>query len=144
MVDGPLVDAGDRGKAEHHAISLGKVGILIDHGMVGQWCCMQWSTTKVPTNRIANYTIQPEGVCPVSAIIFRTTRGKTICSDPDNGWTERAMKKVDEEKKKLQQNEDESTSDITPAASTMSKGRKGRKRQRQRSGRGKKRQNKRV
>lgn len=29
MVDGPLVGAGARGKAEHHAISLGKVGILI-------------------------------------------------------------------------------------------------------------------
>ncbi|TMS10049.1 C-C motif chemokine 24 [Larimichthys crocea] len=120
-----------------------------NHGMGGQWCCMQWSTTRVPANRIANYTIQPEGVCPVSAIIFRTTRGKTICSDPDNAWTKRAMKKVDEEKKKLQQNEDESTSDMTPAASTVSKngppkGRKGRKRQRQRSGRGKKRQNKRV
>ncbi|KAG8014078.1 hypothetical protein GBF38_016371 [Nibea albiflora] len=40
-----------------------------NHGMGGQWCCIQWSTTKVPAKLIANYTIQPEGVCPVRAIM---------------------------------------------------------------------------
>ncbi|XP_044074272.1 eotaxin-like [Siniperca chuatsi] len=122
------------------------------HGPVSS-CCMQWSKTRVPVERIMDYTIQSEGVCPITAIIFQTKFGKRLCSDPNNKWAKKAILKVDVEKKALlenRQNEDESTSNITPTVSTTSKnapqkkGRNGRRRQRKKSRRGRKGQRKRV
>ncbi|CAK6952394.1 fractalkine-like [Scomber scombrus] len=87
-------------------------------------CCVVTSTTKVPLIRIMSYTIQQEGVCPISAIVFRTILGKNICSDPKTVWAKRAMDKVDKEMKALLrkgQNEEGSTSDtMTPAVSMAS------------------------
>ncbi|XP_070774710.1 eotaxin-like [Enoplosus armatus] len=116
-------------------------------------CCIQMSTTKVPVNRIVDYTNQSEGVCPIAVVIFLTKSGKRLCSDPNGGWAKKAILKVDKEKKALlerRQNEDGSTSDITPAVSTTSKkapqkkGRRGGRRQRKKSRRGRKGQRKRV
>ncbi|XP_051263765.1 LOW QUALITY PROTEIN: eotaxin-like [Dicentrarchus labrax] len=124
------------------------------HGPVAD-CCIGWSNTRVQLDRIANYTVQSEGICPNKAIIFHTKFGKTLCSDPSSPWAKRAIKKVDEEKKKkgLQEmglNEDRATSEITPAVSTTSKkapqkkGRNGRRRLRKRSRKGKKLLSKRI
>ncbi|XP_035491765.2 regakine-1 [Scophthalmus maximus] len=115
----------------------------------GSNCCLGWSTTRIPLTQIRNYTIQSEGVCPVTAVVFLTTRGKTICSDPNSKWAKRGVVKVDEEAKgllEMEQNEQRSTSDITPTVSTTSKkapgkkGRRERRRQRNKSQSGRKRQ----
>ncbi|XP_035527017.1 eotaxin-like [Morone saxatilis] len=124
------------------------------HGPVSD-CCIGWSNTRVQLDRIVNYTVQSEGVCPITAIKFHTKLGKTLCSDPSSPWAKRAIKKVDGEKKKsglqeLGQNEDRTTRDITPAMSTTSKkapqkkGRNGRRRLRKRSRKGKKLLSKRI
>ncbi|XP_044074271.1 eotaxin-like [Siniperca chuatsi] len=121
------------------------------HGPLSS-CCMQWSNTRVPVERIMDYTIQSEGVCPITAIIFQTKFGKRLCSDPNNKWAKKAILKVDVEKALLEnrQNEDGSTSNITPTVSTTSKnapqkkGRNGSRRQRKKSRRGRKGQRKRV
>ncbi|XP_074507061.1 uncharacterized protein LOC141777036 isoform X1 [Sebastes fasciatus] len=87
-------------------------------------CCLRWSNTlkKVPLERILDYTIQSDGVCPITAVVFRTKLGKRICSDPNSDRAKKAILKVDEEKKEaLQekgQNEEGLTSDITPTVST--------------------------
>ncbi|XP_074507059.1 uncharacterized protein LOC141777033 isoform X2 [Sebastes fasciatus] len=86
-------------------------------------CCLGWSNLKgVPLNRILDYTIQSDGVCPIKAVVFQTTRGLGISSDPNSDRAEKAILKVDEEKEKaLQekgQNEEGLTSDITPTVST--------------------------
>ncbi|XP_074545309.1 eotaxin-like [Halichoeres trimaculatus] len=107
-------------------------------------CCEQWSETKVPLNRVKNYTIQSGGGCPIKAIIIQTTKGKRLCSDPDDRWTIRAMQKVDEETKALLQEsqgeEDGSAVIITPAEAPVSKkkGKKGNRRQGGKLKRGKK------
>ncbi|KAI3375058.1 hypothetical protein L3Q82_021574 [Scortum barcoo] len=113
-------------------------------------CCLRWSNTRIPVKLIVDYTIQSEGACPIKAVILQTHRGKRLCSDPNSDWGKKAMLKVDEEKKKkalqeMGQNEDGSTSDITPAVSTPSKKktrRKGGRRQRNKSKRGRNRQRK--
>lgn len=88
-------------------------------------CCVERSKTRVPVERIMNYTIQPETICPIKAIVFLTSHGKSICSDPESKWAVKAKNKVDEERKKaLQvngQTEEGSASDImTPACATAS------------------------
>ncbi|KAK9539067.1 hypothetical protein VZT92_004199 [Zoarces viviparus] len=86
-------------------------------------CCEVWSNTKVNCNRIRNYTIQTDGDCSINAVVFLTVKGKTICSDPNSGWTKRVILKVDKEKsnqKALQDkghDEEGSTSSTTPAVS---------------------------
>uniref|UniRef100_A0A8P4GQP3 Chemokine interleukin-8-like domain-containing protein n=1 Tax=Dicentrarchus labrax TaxID=13489 RepID=A0A8P4GQP3_DICLA len=112
------------------------------HGPVAD-CCIGWSNTRVQLDRIANYTVQSEGICPNKAIIFHTKFGKTLCSDPSSPWAKRAIKKMG-------LNEDRATSEITPAVSTTSKkapqkkGRNGRRRLRKRSRKGKKLLSKRI
>ncbi|XP_074507064.1 C-C motif chemokine 2-like [Sebastes fasciatus] len=87
-------------------------------------CCLGRSDTKVPFKRILSYTIQTDGVCQITAVVFLTKLGKRICSDPNSDWAKRTILKLDEEKKKekaLQeqgQTEEGLTSDITPTVST--------------------------
>uniref|UniRef100_A0A671YX21 Chemokine interleukin-8-like domain-containing protein n=1 Tax=Sparus aurata TaxID=8175 RepID=A0A671YX21_SPAAU len=88
-------------------------------------CCPMRSKTMIPLTRIANYTVQVEGVCPIAAIRFRTNTGGTICSDQNGDCAKEDVLKVDEEDRKntLQengQNDEEATSDITPATVTTS------------------------
>ncbi|XP_074544734.1 C-C motif chemokine 8-like [Halichoeres trimaculatus] len=88
-------------------------------------CCEHWSKTKVPLNHVKNYTIQPGVNCSIRAIIFQTTKRKLLCSDPNDRWTIRAMRKVDEKSKTLLQEsqgeEDGSAVIITPAEAPVSK-----------------------
>ncbi|XP_031137043.1 C-C motif chemokine 4-like isoform X1 [Sander lucioperca] len=119
-------------------------------------CCLQWSNTlsRVPLERIVDYTNQSEGLCPITAVVFQTKRGRRICSDPNSNWAEKAIRKVDKEKEKKALQEkglnEESTSDIPPAVSTaptnarQKECRNGRRRQRKKSRRGRKVQRKRV
>ncbi|XP_037644357.1 uncharacterized protein LOC119499175 [Sebastes umbrosus] len=93
-------------------------------------CCLQWydileSTVRIfPLKLILDYTIQSNGVCPIKAVVFKTIRGRTICSNPNSDRVKKAILKVDEEKKKKEalqekgQNEEGLTSDITPTVST--------------------------
>ncbi|KAF1384003.1 hypothetical protein PFLUV_G00137720 [Perca fluviatilis] len=112
-------------------------------------CCLRWSITRVPLERIVNYTNQSEGICPIRAVVFQTKRGRRICSDPNSDWALRAIRKVDEEKE-IKALQEESTSDIPPAVSTaptnarQKECRNGRRRQRKKTRRGRKGQRKRV
>ncbi|XP_059201005.1 eotaxin-like isoform X2 [Centropristis striata] len=116
-------------------------------------CCDMVSTTKVQVTRIQDYTIQSEGACPIKAVVFRTTSGIRICSDPNDGWAKKAMRKVDTEKNKevqeKQQSEEGSISTITTAAPSPPKNapkrrRYGRRRLRRKLARKRKGQRKRV
>ncbi|XP_068593582.1 monocyte chemotactic protein 1B-like [Cebidichthys violaceus] len=105
-------------------------------------CCPGWSTTKIDPKRIQSYSFQTEAECRIKAVVFQGKKGKRICSNPDDECTKIAILKVDEEKRRQKalqekgQNEEESTTNITPAVSLplktnpQKKGRKGRKRYR--------------
>ncbi|XP_034469233.1 lymphotactin-like [Hippoglossus hippoglossus] len=87
-------------------------------------CCPLVSNTRVHIKRIKNYTIQSEGVCPVTAIVFETMLGTRICSDPESDWAKKAKVKVDEEAKgllEMEQNAQASTSDSTSTVPTTTK-----------------------
>ncbi|XP_047197970.1 lymphotactin-like isoform X2 [Hippoglossus stenolepis] len=87
-------------------------------------CCPLVSNTRVHIKRIKNYTIQSEGVCPVTAIVFETMLGTRICSDPESNWAKKAKVKVDEEAKgllEMEQNAQASTSDSTSTVPTTTK-----------------------
>ncbi|KAL3054974.1 hypothetical protein OYC64_017821 [Pagothenia borchgrevinki] len=89
-------------------------------------CCPQWSSTRIKAEKIQDYTIQSEGICPITAIVFHTKSGKRICSDPNTKWAKSTMKKVDKKKEEQalqlrRQKEEGSTSSITPAVSATSK-----------------------
>ncbi|XP_075340367.1 uncharacterized protein LOC142399525 [Odontesthes bonariensis] len=91
-------------------------------GPVQNCPCLRWSPTQIHVDKILNYTIQREGICSITAIMFQTVRGKTICSDPETKWTKKAMQKVDSKAKpkvveKIQK-EEGSASEMTPAVSS--------------------------
>ncbi|CAB1426963.1 unnamed protein product [Pleuronectes platessa] len=103
------------------------------HGPVSG-CCLGVSNTTVRLWKIKNYTIQLEGVCPVTAIVFQTERGLRICSDPQSSWAKKAKMKVDEAKRllEMEQNKKASTSDFASPVPTTTKApvKQGRKRRR--------------
>ncbi|KAK5859814.1 hypothetical protein PBY51_021338 [Eleginops maclovinus] len=108
-------------------------------------CCRRVTDTKIHRQSIQDYTIQSEGICPITAIAFQTKDGSRICSDPNNGWAKRMIKIVDKKKQKQG-----STSSITPAVSATSKKapqkkcRNGKRRQGKKTKGGKKGQRKRT
>ncbi|KAI1882739.1 hypothetical protein AGOR_G00238040 [Albula goreensis] len=62
-------------------------------------CCLSVSETKTHPKNIVDYTIQPDSLCPIKAIVFQMRAGGTICSAPGSAWAVRVMKKVDRKKK---------------------------------------------
>ncbi|XP_059915512.1 C-C motif chemokine 4-like [Gadus macrocephalus] len=79
------------------------------HGPV-QGCCLKVSRTKVPVNTIVDYRNQSTTICRIAAVVFTSKIGqkvRRICADPDGTWTRRAIKKVNEDRlRALQENED--------------------------------------
>uniref|UniRef100_A0A669ERS2 Chemokine interleukin-8-like domain-containing protein n=1 Tax=Oreochromis niloticus TaxID=8128 RepID=A0A669ERS2_ORENI len=76
-------------------------------------CCVSWSKTRVPLDRIVSYTIQTEEHCRLKAVLLRTVLGKTICAKPDADWTRKAIEKLDREN-----SQKGFASDMTPTRST--------------------------
>ncbi|XP_036411196.1 eotaxin-like [Megalops cyprinoides] len=72
-------------------------------------CCLRVSETRLRLDRIRDYTVQNAGICPVDAIVFRTKRGKRVCSDPERDWVKRAMKTVDTKKEESKRKKEETT-----------------------------------
>uniref|UniRef100_A0A087Y570 Chemokine interleukin-8-like domain-containing protein n=1 Tax=Poecilia formosa TaxID=48698 RepID=A0A087Y570_POEFO len=54
--------------------------------------CSVVSKTRIHHSKIEKYTIQNGGICPFSAIVFRTEKGKTICSDPNDEWAKHVLR----------------------------------------------------
>uniref|UniRef100_A0A668VJ60 Chemokine interleukin-8-like domain-containing protein n=2 Tax=Oreochromis aureus TaxID=47969 RepID=A0A668VJ60_OREAU len=77
-------------------------------------CCVSWSKTRVPLDRIVNYTIQTEDTCRIKAVQLRTVLAKTICAKPDADWTKKAIEKVDKER-----SQKGFASEMTPTGSTL-------------------------
>ncbi|XP_029971167.1 probable GPI-anchored adhesin-like protein PGA18 isoform X3 [Salarias fasciatus] len=67
------------------------------HGPVVN-CCIKLTGTKVTLDKVQKYTIQSSGACPIYAVKIVTKQGKTLCADPNDNWTKKAMEKVDKEK----------------------------------------------
>uniref|UniRef100_A0A672IPR8 Chemokine interleukin-8-like domain-containing protein n=1 Tax=Salarias fasciatus TaxID=181472 RepID=A0A672IPR8_SALFA len=66
------------------------------HGPVVN-CCIKLTGTKVTLDKVQKYTIQSSGACPIYAVKIVTKQGKTLCADPNDNWTKKAMEKVDKE-----------------------------------------------
>uniref|UniRef100_A0A8C1EVF0 Chemokine interleukin-8-like domain-containing protein n=1 Tax=Cyprinus carpio carpio TaxID=630221 RepID=A0A8C1EVF0_CYPCA len=58
-------------------------------------CCLSVSDTKTPVHNIKSYSMQAAPPCPIRAIRFYTMKDKTICSDPNDSWTKKAINHVD-------------------------------------------------
>lgn len=58
-------------------------------------CCLSVSKTKIPVEDIKNYSMQAAPPCPIRAVRFHTMKDKTICSDPNDSWTKKAINHVD-------------------------------------------------
>ncbi|XP_061588019.1 uncharacterized protein LOC133452604 [Cololabis saira] len=92
------------------------------HGPTDNCLCHQWSTTTVHPDRIVDYTVQKEGVCPIYAILFRTVLGKRLCSKPNTEWAQKVIWTVDAKKAAslgTTQSKDGSASESTPAAALL-------------------------
>ncbi|XP_051772525.1 C-C motif chemokine 2-like [Ctenopharyngodon idella] len=61
-------------------------------------CCLELRSSRVSLERVKNYRIQTKGLCPIKAVVIQTVSGKSLCSDPNSNWTQRAMRKVDKER----------------------------------------------
>ncbi|XP_077470834.1 eotaxin-like [Stigmatopora argus] len=75
-------------------ITLWTTSVLTIHGPASD-CCTILSKKNIPIAKIKSYAIQSVGACSFKAVMFRTERDKTICADPNDRWTRRAMRKVD-------------------------------------------------
>ncbi|KAJ8278081.1 hypothetical protein GJAV_G00083610 [Gymnothorax javanicus] len=88
-------------------------------------CCLKVSRTKPPLENIVGYTVQQAGLCPVNAIVFKTSKGNWVCSNPENDWVKRAMAQVDERRKS--KGEAASDAKVKKSAKKSTKRRQGRK-----------------
>ncbi|XP_062841984.1 C-C motif chemokine 24-like isoform X2 [Trichomycterus rosablanca] len=65
-----------------------------------QCSCPKISETILPLSKIRGYYEQKLGLCHVAAVVFKTVKGKVVCSDPKKPWVERAKKILDAKKNK--------------------------------------------
>ncbi|KAK9979056.1 hypothetical protein ABG768_012502 [Culter alburnus] len=79
-------------------------------------CCLELGSRRVHLERVLNYRIQTRGLCPIKAVVIQTVSGKSLCSDPDSKWTQRAMRKVDKRREQ----------DSAPAEEASADGSRGR------------------
>ncbi|KPP72967.1 C-C motif chemokine 3 precursor-like [Scleropages formosus] len=64
-------------------------------------CCLSVSDTVVPRRRVSDYRVQNAALCPVRTVVFLTTSGKTVCSDPEKKWVKRAIRWVNNKRAKM-------------------------------------------
>ncbi|KAK1168646.1 eotaxin-like [Acipenser oxyrinchus oxyrinchus] len=58
-------------------------------------CCLKVSNTVLPISKIkSQYSQKKDGRCPVDAVVFRTVKEKTVCSDPKKPWVKRVIKEL--------------------------------------------------
>ncbi|XP_050953671.1 C-C motif chemokine 20b [Labeo rohita] len=66
------------------------VGFLMETDAVT--CCLKYKKTPLPCRILKGYDIQATtGGCDLAAIIFHTEKGKLICADPAQHWTQRRV-----------------------------------------------------
>ncbi|XP_008394685.1 C-C motif chemokine 20b [Poecilia reticulata] len=63
-------------------------------------CCTRYTKKKLSCLPVKSYSVQTiQGSCDISAIIFHVNR-RFVCADPTKPWTARAVKCLDERRKK--------------------------------------------
>ncbi|XP_058485992.1 C-C motif chemokine 20b [Solea solea] len=66
-------------------------------------CCLMYTKRPLSCRRLLDYTVQTINTsCDINAIIFHRP-GRFVCADPSKRWTQRAMKCVDDMKKRIAQ-----------------------------------------
>ncbi|XP_010783753.1 C-C motif chemokine 20a.3 [Notothenia coriiceps] len=73
-------------KASVMVITLLTVCLLATNASSAHGCCRNYMKTKIPFPKIKGYSVQTvTELCPISAIIFHTKKGKA-CTDPALNW----------------------------------------------------------
>ncbi|XP_050958035.1 monocyte chemotactic protein 1B-like isoform X1 [Labeo rohita] len=57
-------------------------------------CCVEFSNVKIPVKLVASYSWTSSN-CPKRAIVFKTSKGKKFCVDPETTWVSHHVNKVD-------------------------------------------------
>ncbi|KAM8823267.1 C-C motif chemokine 20b [Spinachia spinachia] len=77
-------------------------------------CCMMYAARRWNCQRMMGFSIQTiVNSCDISAVIFHLP-GRFVCADPSSKWTQRAMKCLEERKRKI-------SSQITTRGSSQSR-----------------------
>ncbi|XP_033275197.1 C-C motif chemokine 17 [Orcinus orca] len=58
---------------------------------VGRECCLQYFKGAIPFRKLVRW-YRTSGDCPRDAIVLVTLHGRSICSDPKDGWVKKAVK----------------------------------------------------
>ncbi|TNN78164.1 C-C motif chemokine 2 [Liparis tanakae] len=58
-------------------------------------CCRKFSNTEIQRVLLKSYYKQYTPACPICAIVFRSLKGRRICSDPGKVWTKDSMAYLD-------------------------------------------------
>ncbi|KAF4074252.1 hypothetical protein AMELA_G00237480 [Ameiurus melas] len=59
-------------------------------------CCLKVSHHPIPKRIVACYLEQRKGDgCLISAVVFRTRKGRDLCAPPEADWVRELMNKVD-------------------------------------------------
>ncbi|XP_035026704.1 monocyte chemotactic protein 1B-like [Hippoglossus stenolepis] len=58
-------------------------------------CCRNVSSTQIQRDLLKNYYVQEQPACARQIVVFTTLKGKRICSDPTNLWTQMSMAYLD-------------------------------------------------
>ncbi|KAL4631061.1 C-C motif chemokine 3 precursor-like [Arapaima gigas] len=64
-------------------------------------CCLAVTNTIPRRNRVVDYWVQVVPLCPVHAVLFLTSTGMTVCSDPEKTWVKKTIRWVDNKKRKV-------------------------------------------
>ncbi|KAI2642425.1 monocyte chemotactic 1B-like protein [Labeo rohita] len=60
-------------------------------------CCVEFTNVKIPVKLVTSYYLTSSN-CPTRAIVFKTSKGREFCVDPQTTWVSGHVDKVDKRK----------------------------------------------
>ncbi|XP_004630632.1 C-C motif chemokine 24 [Octodon degus] len=74
-----------------------------DSVVIPSSCCITFVSKKIPEDRVVSYQLTSRSTCTKAGVIFTTKKGLQLCSDPNQPWVQRYMRKLDSKKKRPSQ-----------------------------------------
>ncbi|XP_051874641.1 C-C motif chemokine 20-like [Pristis pectinata] len=66
--------------------------MIDDSASMSADCCLHYSQSRLPFRLISGFAIQRSNeMCDIDAVIFYTSGGRAICTNPEDRWVKRIL-----------------------------------------------------